>query len=259
MDIGTGKDLSEYIINGKKIPYHLIDILDPTEDYSVHRFQQEFQIAYGNIHNRGKLPILCGGTGLYLDSVLLNYNLEPIPANVSLREELEKKSKAELEKQFKELNPDLFSRWKIDTKRRVIRGIELAKSQGNPEMDSKGNILKSSLVFGINYPREIIRKRITFRLKERLSSGMIEEVENLLKGGLPKKRLDYFGLEYKFIRRFIDDEINKDDLFELLNIAIHQFAKRQMSWFRRMEKRGIIINWIEEGDVNKSMEIIDCH
>ncbi|MBC8311853.1 MAG: tRNA (adenosine(37)-N6)-dimethylallyltransferase MiaA [Candidatus Marinimicrobia bacterium] len=257
MDIGTGKDLEEYSLNGKQIPYHLIDILDPTDDYNVCRFQTEFQTVYKAIHERKKLPILCGGTGLYLDSVLLNYRFEPIDANTELRENLESKSMEELVTKLRNLDPKLFENWNIDTKRRVIRGIELAMGNGNPEINSAPDDLSKTCVLGVHYPREIIRERITSRLNYRLDNGMIEEVKELLKNGLPKERLNYFGLEYKFIRQFLDDEITKDDLFKLLNIAIHQFAKRQSTWFRRMEKRGVNIHWINRGDVNLAMEILE--
>jgi len=257
MDIGTGKDIEEYCINGKNIPYHLIDVLDPSEDYNVCRFQDEFQTASNKIHERNKLPILCGGTGLYLDSVLLDYKFEPIDANTELRENLEPKSKNELAEQLRTLDSDLYENWNTDTKRRIIRGIELAMGNRNPETNSTTKNLSNTCVLGIQYPREIIRERITSRLKFRLENGMIEEVETLLKNGLPKKRLNYFGLEYKFIRRFLDDELTKDELFELLNIAIHQFAKRQSSWFRRMEKRGVNIHWVAKGKLEIAMQIIE--
>jgi len=257
MDIGTGKDLKEYCINGNNIPYHLIDILDPSEDYNVCRFQKEFQIAYNEIHERGKLPILCGGTGLYLDSVLLNYKFEPIDINTELRKNLESKSKDELAEQLRALDLNLYENWNTDTKRRIIRGIELAKEKGNPETNSTPKNLSNTCVLGVQYPREIIRERITSRLKIRLENGLIDEVKTLLKNGLPKKRLNYFGLEYKFIRQFLDGELTKNELFELLNIAIHQFAKRQSSWFRRMEKRGVNIHWVEEGNFKTAIQIIE--
>ena len=257
MDIGTGKDLEDYNIDGKNILYHLIDILEPTEDYNVFRFQNDFQTVYNNIQNRKTLPILCGGTGLYLDSILLNYKFEPIDANTELRKELESKSIDELMKQSKKLDLNLFNNWNLDTKRRIIRGIELALENGNPETNSRANDLSRTCILGVHYPTEIIRDRITNRLKIRLENGMIEEVELLLKNGLPKERLDYFGLEYKFIGRYLDGELIKDELFELLNIAIHQFAKRQRSWFRRMEKRGVKINWIKEGNLETAMNVIE--
>jgi tRNA dimethylallyltransferase len=257
MDIGTGKDLEAYCINGNNIPYHLIDILNPSEDYNVCRFQKEFQMAYNEIHERGKLPILCGGTGLYLDSVLLNYRFEPIDANTELRKTLESKSKDKLAEQLQTLDSNLFDNWNMDTKRRIIRGIELAMGNGNPETNSTPNDLSKTCVLGVQYPREIIRDRITTRLKFRLENGMIDEVESLLKNGLQKDRLNYFGLEYKFIRRYLDDELTKNELFELLNIAIHQFAKRQQSWFRRMEKRGVNIHWVEEGNLKTAIQIIE--
>jgi tRNA dimethylallyltransferase len=257
MNIGTGKDLEDYKIGGKTIPYHLIDILDPSENFNVCRFQNEFELASTDIHARHKLPILCGGTGLYLDSVLLNYKFEPIEANAELRDKLESKSKDELASELQALDSKLYENWNKDTKRRIIRGIELAMKNGNPETNSTPKDLSKTCILGVQYPREIIRERITTRLKFRLENGMIEEVEGLIKNGLPKDRLNYFGLEYKFISQFLDDELTKDELFELLNIAIHQFAKRQSSWFRRMEKRGVNINWVEEGKLESALQIVE--
>ena len=187
----------------------------------------------------------------------MNYKFEPIDANTELRKELESKSIDELMKQLKNLDLNLFNNWNLDTKRRIIRGIELALENGNPETNSRANDLSRTCILGVHYPTEIIRDRITNRLKIRLENGMIEEVELLLKNGLPKERLDYFGLEYKFIGRYLDGELIKDELFELLNIAIHQFAKRQRSWFRRMEKRGVKINWIKEGNLETAMNVIE--
>ena len=259
MDIGTGKDLDEYHFNGQNIPYHLINIIDPTENYSVYHFQKEFYLVKNNIKNNGKLPILCGGTGLYLDSILLDYKFENIDANQNLREKLESKSKEYLIKYLKNLNKEFFEKWNIDTKRRIIRGIELAIKNGKPEIYSKPNKNLNSCTIGIRYPRDVIKKRITSRLDYRLNNGMIEEVEMLIQNGLPKTRLDYFGLEYKFVRKYLDGELVKEELFELLNIAIHQFAKRQSSWFRRMEKRGVKIYWIDEGNVEKAINYVNKH
>ena len=256
MDIGTGKDLDEYIINGKSIPYHLIDIIDPDKDYSVFNFQTEFNKIYNRINKNGKKTILCGGTGLYLDSILFNYKFEQINANNKLRKKLDEKSKDELKKYFKKLDEKLYANWNTDTKRRIIRGIELANSNAKPQTNSKPNEKFNRCVIGIKYDREIIRKRITYRLKNRLDTGMIEEVQNLINNGLSINRLNYFGLEYKFVGKYLKGEINKEELFELLNIAIHQFAKRQSSWFRRMEKRGIKIFWIDEGSFDKAMKFI---
>ncbi len=257
MDIGTGKDIDEYTINNTQIPYHLIDILDPTEDYSVYQFQRDFYHSVEKIKSNGKLPILCGGTGLYLDSVLLDYQFEPILADSQLRQDLEKKSKEELLVYFENIDAKLYSDWQTDTKRRIIRGIELALSEGNPQTNSQLRDLSNTCILGIQCTREIIRERITQRLHQRIDEGMIEEVESLLINGLPKERLNYFGLEYKFIRRYLDGELSKDEMIELLNIAIHQFAKRQRSWFRRMERRGVHINWIEKNDIKQAISIIN--
>ncbi len=259
MDIGTGKDLDEYTIDNIQIPYHLIDILDPTEDYSVYQFQQDFHDSVEKIKLNGRQPILCGGTGLYLDSVLLDYKFEPILADNQLRDDLEKRSKEELLIFFENIDARLYSEWPLDTKRRIIRGIELALADGTPETNSQPHDLSRTCIIGIQSTREIIRQRITQRLQQRIDGGMIEEVESLISNGLPKERLNYFGLEYKFVHRYLDGELSKSEMFELLNIAIHQFAKRQRSWFRRMEKRGIKIHWVDNGSVEYSLKIIQSY
>jgi len=255
MDIGTGKDLSEYKIHGLEIPYHLINILHPTENYSVYHFQKDFYQALEIIDDK-KLPILCGGTGLYLESILLKYNLKNTPINHNLREKLELEDINVLKNKLKNIDKNLYHKWKLDTKRRIIRGIELAKANANPEITPENKNPHKTVILGIYFPRETIREKITKRLKERIENGMIEEVERLLYNGLSKKRLNYFGLEYKFIRKYLDNEISLDEMFELLNIAIHQFSKRQMSWFRRMEKRGLKINWLDGNDYQSAIKII---
>ena len=247
MDIGTGKDLNEYVINGEAIPYHLIDILDPTENYSVYQFQRDFLSAYNDISTRNKLPILCGGTGLYIESILLKYRLQNAPGpNQDLRQSLQEKSTEELLEIFQNISPDKFQDpSKKDTKNRIIRSIEIEFDKTNDEPDIFINqSIDNFLVIGVKQARQDNRDLIKKRLTERIDDGLIDEVKDLINNGLDISRLDYFGLEYKFVGLYLKNEIDKRELIDKLHIAICQFAKRQMSWFRRMEKRGIKIHWI---------------
>ena len=251
MDIGTGKDLKEYCINNEKIPYHLIDILAPEQNYSVYQFQRDFLSSYNQIKDRKKLPILCGGTGLYIESILLKYRLQNAPApNQDLRRSLQEKSTEELLELFQNICPEKYQNpSKKDTKNRIIRSIEieLDKTTGEPDIFANES-LDNFLVLGIKQERQDNRDLIKKRLIERIEDGLIEEVEGLIKNGLDISRLDYFGLEYKFVGFYLKNELTKEDLIEKLHIAICQFAKRQMSWFRRMEKRGINIYWVAPND-----------
>ena len=259
MDIGTGKDLDEYCVNGVDIPFHLIDILDPNKDYSVYTFQKQFHLIYDDILKRNKCPILCGGTGLYIESVLLNYEISSTLPDYDLRTRLEKLSKEELVEMFKNIDMDAYSNWRCDTKQRIIRGIEIASKKNLRENVIQYNInLDDVVVLGIRMDRDVIRKRITDRLDYRLKNGMIKEVESLVSRRiLNLDRLEYFGLEYKYIGRYLKNEILYDEMFKKLNTAIHKFAKKQMTFFRRMEKRGININWIEDSDLKNILAIIN--
>ena len=251
MDIGTGKDLKEYCVNDKKISYHLIDILNPEENYSVYQFQRDFLSSYNQIKDRKNLPILCGGTGLYIESILLKYRLQNAPGpNQDLRNSLEEKSTEELLELFQNMSPEKYQDpSKKDTKNRIIRSIEIEmdKTTGEPDIFANES-LDNFLVLGIKQERQDNRDLIKKRLIERIEDGLIEEVEGLIKNGLDISRLDYFGLEYKFVGLYLKNELTKEDLIEKLHIAICQFAKRQMSWFRRMEKRGINIYWVAPND-----------
>ena len=259
MDIGTGKDLNEYNINNSEIPYHLIDILDPIENYSVYQFQRDFLSTYNDIIERNKLPILCGGTGLYIESILLKYKLENAPGpNQKLRQDLQNKSMEELLELLKDISPQNYDDpSKKDTKNRIIRvlEIELNKISNQPDIFINQEI-DNFLVIGIQQERQNNRDLIKKRLIERMNAGLIDEVEKLLENGLPKSRLDYFGLEYKFVGAYLKNELTKDELTDKLHIAICQFAKRQMSWFRRMEKRGIKINWVNPADKDHITSLI---
>ena len=308
LDIGTGKDLKEYRIEDKSIPYYLIDILDPMEEYNVSKFQKDFQKISKDIQQRYNLPILCGGTGFYIKAVLLDFKIPSVNPDKKLRAELESLSLVELSEKLESISGEVSSNFPGDTKRRVIRAIEIAlqgeglpavlparkaqagaavqagrKEKGNRRRpacrshgagrekgerkketgdgiketgDRRRQKLRKTLVLGIDYSREVIRQRITTRLHQRLEEGMINEVEGLLQKGIPHERLDDLGLEYRYISRYLEGHYGKEEMVSLLNTAIHQFAKKQMTFFRNMEKNGIQIHWIPEGDFNKAIKLI---
>ena len=244
MTIGTGKDLNEYMINGISIPYHLIDIIDAGSDYNVFRFQKDFIDTFDQITNSGKLPILCGGTGMYIESVLSGYKLINVPLNEELRNDLEKLPMETLGKILKSYR-NLHNTTDTSIRKRIIRAIEIEDFyQRFPDKDENYPLLKP-VIFGLNLDREIRRKRITDRLKYRLENGMIEEVKQLINSGISPEKLIFYGLEYKYITWFLMGKMTLVEMITQLNIAIHQFAKRQMTWFRKMEKDGKKIYWID--------------
>ena len=261
MDLGTGKDLADYIVDGVAVPYHLIDIEDAGVHYNVYRFQTDFIKVFNEIETRGKFPVLCGGSGLYIEAVLKNYRLIEVPPNKELRKELEGKSLAELTEILKSLKPDLHNETDVETDRRAIRAIEIEKYYAeNQQMESEMPEIKS-LNIGIDFDRELRRQRITNRLKQRLDEGMLDEVQKLLDSGLTPDQLIYYGLEYKFLTLHLTGELSYCEMFRQLEIAIHQFAKRQMTWFRGMEKRGTKIQWINghlsmEEKVNEIVKLL---
>ena len=258
MDIGTGKDLEEYEHNGHSIPYHLIDIADPREEYSVFQFQQDFKDTFSDIHKRHKCPILCGGTGFYIKAILMDFHLTAIAPDKKLRQELENWELEDLILQLESISPGASANTPVDTKRRVIRAIEVEINQGKmkEKIRTPRTIINNPIVLGVEYPRQVIRERITIRLIERLENGMIEEVESLLKNGVTYKRLYRFGLEYRFISKYIQGEITREEMTTQLNTAIHRFAKKQMTFFRNIEKNGIKINWIPEGNLSLAINLI---
>jgi tRNA dimethylallyltransferase len=258
MDIGTGKDLNEYVINNKSINYHLIDILDPMKDYSVYDFQKDFYEAYNDIQSKNKIPILCGGTGLYVESTLLKYDLSSKPPpNKELRIKLDKLDKKELLNQINLITtPKDRQNLLLETRKQIIRNIEVIKSEAHDSGFKLQPMNDSALVFGVQVETEQLRKKIKQRLIERIDEGMIDEVEELVDNGLPLQRLDYFGLEYKFIGKFLRSELTKDEFISGLTTSIRKFAKRQRTWFRRMEKRGVKINWIEPNNYAKLKNIV---
>lgn len=245
MDIGTGKDLADFRVNNKQIPYHLIDIKDAGEEYNVFEFQKDFLAAYQSIINKKKQAILCGGTGLYLEAVLKGYRMLEIPKNIELRKELALKSNDELIALLKK-HKHLHNTTDITQKERLLRAIEIAVFQQNNEYLIQDFPKFNYQLIGIHFERELTQKRITERLKYRLENeNMIGEVEQLLKSGVSIDKLKFYGLEYKFVTAYLLNEITKEELFTKLNIAIHQFSKRQATWYRKMEKNGFKINWID--------------
>ena len=243
MDIGTGKDLNQYLIKSRKIPYHLIDIIDPQREFSLFDFQNRFYEIFTQLRRKNIMPIMVGGTGLYLESVLAGYNMPEALPDQKLRKILSLQSKKQLQEILQALKPRLHNKTDLDDPERLIRAIEIenARAMGE-EQQEKPNI--DALVLGISWERSALRKRITLRLKERLAQGMMEEVKNLHSTGLTWKKLESFGLEYRFISQYLQNKITFDEMINKLNTSIHQFAKRQETWFRRMEKKGIVINWI---------------
>ena len=244
MDIGTGKDLDDYVVNEKKIAYHLIDIVAAGEKYNVHRYQKDFLEAYSNILKHQKTPILCGGSGMYIEAVTKGYALPEVPANEKLRNELEQKSDTELIALLESLK-ETHNVSDIDSRKRMIRAIEIALFFKEHSQEYRDYPSISTLFVGLTLPAEQRRKRITDRLHQRLQTGMIEEVERLLQQGINPEDLLYYGLEYKFITLYLTRKITYDEMVAQLNTAIHQFAKRQMTWFRGMERKGTTIHWID--------------
>jgi len=244
MDIGTGKDLNDYIVNNTQIPYHLIDIANPGYKYNVYEYCNDFKRVYNDIKQRQKNAILCGGTGLYIEAVLKDYQMLHVPVNPELREKLNNLDIKELEKILKSYK-NIHNRSDLDTVKRAIRAIEIAEFYSRNNIPLQGNNKNNHIVFGIYFDRDERRKKITERLKYRLENGMIQEAENLLKNGLSPEELEYYGLEYKFLSYYLTGKISYDELFTKLNTAIHQFSKRQLTYFRKMEKNDMKINWID--------------
>jgi tRNA dimethylallyltransferase len=245
MDIGTGKDLNQYIIDGRPVPYHLIDIMEPENEFNLFEFQKRFYEIFNSLLETKKLPVLVGGTGLYLESVLVGYDMPQAVIDEEFRKNLSRKSKDELQNILYSLKPELHNKTDLEDSGRLIRAIEIemARSIKNSDLQKKPDI--DAVVFGVRWERTELRQRITARLEERLQEGMMEEVVNLHSSGLSWAKLESFGLEYRFLAQYLQKMITFDEMKDKLNIAIHQFAKRQETWFRRMERKGIMINWIQ--------------
>ncbi len=244
MDIGTGKDLEDYVVEGRQIPYHLIDIVEPGYKYNVFEYQRDFLKAYEDICRRGKLPILCGGTGMYVESVLKGYRLLPVPENPALRERLSGKSLDELTAILSTYKK-LHNSTDVDTVKRAVRAIEIEEYYRQTPLQEREFPHLKSLIIGVSIDRDLRRKKISERLRERLDAGMVEEVRGLLGRGIAPEDLIYYGLEYKYLTLYVTGQMTHAEMVHDLEIAIHQFAKRQMTWFRGMERRGFNIYWID--------------
>ena len=266
MDLGTGKDLGDYEIDGQRIRYHLIDIAEPGTKYNVYQYQNDFIKAYKDVVNRGKTPILCGGTGLYVESVIRGYRMSYVPENKVLRASYEGKTLEELTEILKTYKT-LHNKTDVDTAQRAIRAIEIEEyyrthpEQDSEEEDGREQLFKeisgNNIVIGMNIDRMLRRKRISERLRQRLEEGMLDEIRRLLDEGIPPQDLIYYGLEYKYLTLHVIGELSFDEMFRQLEIAIHQFAKRQMTWFRGMERRGIVIHWIDaQDDIERNIQVV---
>ena len=250
MDLGTGKDLADYVVDGYRVPYHLIDIAEPGYKYNVFEFQRDFLKAYEDMRSRGLLPVLCGGTGMYLESVLKGYRLLPVPENLELREKLAGKSLEELTAILASYKK-LHNTTDVDTAKRAIRAIEIEEYYLHQPVEAREFPDIRSLIIGVDIDRDLRREKISRRLKQRLDEGMVDEVRALIDGGIHPDDLIYYGLEYKYLTLYVTGQMTYDEMYHQLEIAIHQFAKRQMTWFRGMERRGFTIHWI---DATRPME-----
>ncbi len=257
MDIGTGKDLAEYTIDGQEIPYHLIDIVEPGTEFNLFEYQQAFLNSYSKIKDSGNVPILCGGTGMYIDAVINGYNLVRVERDDTLRAGLADKSDDELSGMLAALKPLHNSTDTID-RERLIRAIEIAVHAGD-EIPAKDRFPKfNTQIFGLKLDRTILKERINVRLKERLNNGMVEEIESLLEQGVTPQQLEFYGLEYRLVTQYIIGQLNYNDMYQKLREAIYQFARRQEKWFRKMERKGTVINWLDtkEKDAAQLVETI---
>ena len=250
MDLGTGKDLADYVVDGYRVPYHLIDIAEPGYKYNVFEFQRDFLKAYEDMRSRGLLPVLCGGTGMYLESFLKGYRLLPVPENLELREKLAGKSLEELTAILASYKK-LHNTTDVDTAKRAIRAIEIEEYYLHQPVEAREFPDIRSLIIGVDIDRDLRREKISRRLKQRLDEGMVDEVRALIDGGIHPDDLIYYGLEYKYLTLYVTGQMTYDEMYHQLEIAIHQFAKRQMTWFRGMERRGFTIHWI---DATRPME-----
>lgn len=244
MDIGTGKDLEEYKYEDKEIPYHLIDICEPGYKYNLYEYQRDFNVVFQDLRTRKKIPILCGGTGLYIETVLKGYSMPQVPENKELREKLKDKTLTELTSILKTYKT-LHNTTDVDSCKRAVRAIEIAEFYRNQQPEERKNKPLNSFIVGVDIEREARRRKISERLQMRLDSGMVDEVRALLKEGISPDDLIYYGLEYKYLTEYLIGRLSYDEMVSKLEIAIHQFAKRQMTWFRGMERRGFSIFWLD--------------
>jgi len=257
LDLGSGKDLAEY----QEIPYHLIDIVEPDSEYSVFHFQRDFFSAYQQVKQASKLPIMVGGTGLYIDAVTQNFQLSEVPVNQPLREHLAELSLEQLQQRLLQLKPQQHNSTDLTVRPRLVRAIEIAEADQTETQNKPQYPEISPLYLGIRWDRAILRKRITLRLKQRLEEGLIEEVQQLHQDGVSYEKLEFYGLEYRMVAQYLQHQLSYNDMFQKLNSQIHQFAKRQDTWFRKMERRGEVIHWLDPQHnlVAQAQSIIEPH
>ncbi len=260
MDLGTGKDTSEFLVDGVTIPCHLIDVVDTDHEFNLFEYQKMFYRSFLDISERGLIPIMAGGTGLYIEAVVKDYRMLEVPEDFSLRGELQKMDMDAMRDRLFKSNPALHNTTDTQDKSRLVRAIEIAEHSKMHEFaeETEHPAIKPFII-GIRWERSVLRDRITARLKKRIDMGMIEEVKNLHNQGVNWERLDSFGLEYRYVSRYLQGKMDFDEMFRELNTRIHQFSKRQMTWFRRMERQGIVINWVDNADYDSIKRLIEEH
>jgi len=257
MDLGTGKDLDEFVVDGRRVPYHLIDIVDPDYEFNVFEYQKRFFECFSEIAQRGIVPVMVGGTGLYIEAVIKGYMMLEVPENPGLREELSCLDMEALAVRLLAVNPAPHNTTDLLDRSRLIRAIEIAKYTNDHQSSDKAGLPDiRPFIIGIRFEREILRRRITARLKKRIEMGMIDEVKRLHEAGTSWEKLSFFGLEYRYIGLYLQGKMTCEDMFKTLNTRIHQFAKRQETWFRRMEKRGTIIHWVDGADYDAVKKLV---
>ena len=260
MDLGTGKDTSEFLVDGVTIPCHLIDVVDTDHEFNLFEYQKMFYRSFLDISERGLIPIMAGGTGLYIEAVVKDYRMLEVPEDFSLRGELQKMDMDAMRDRLFKSNPALHNTTDTQDKSRLVRAIEIAEHSKMHEFaeETEHPAIKPFII-GIRWERSVLRDRITARLKKRIDMGMIEEVKNLHNQGVNWEKLDSFGLEYRYVSRYLQGKMDFDEMFRELNTRIHQFSKRQMTWFRRMERQGIVINWVDNADYDSIKRLIEEH
>ena len=260
MDLGTGKDTSEFLVDGVTIPCHLIDVVDTDHEFNLFEYQKMFYRSFLDISERGLIPIMAGGTGLYIEAVVKDYRMLEVPEDSSLRGELQKMDMDAMRERLFKSNPALHNTTDTQDKSRLVRAIEIAEHSKMHEFaeETEHPAIKPFII-GIRWERSVLRDRITARLKKRIDMGMIEEVKNLHNQGVNWEKLDSFGLEYRYVSRYLQGKMDFDEMFRELNTRIHQFSKRQMTWFRRMERQGIVINWVDNADYDSIKRLIEEH
>jgi tRNA dimethylallyltransferase len=256
LDIGTGKDLAEYAADGRPVPCHLIDIVEPAEEFSVFEYQSRFYRLFLSLREKGILPIMVGGSGLYLDAVIRGYRMTAVPVNAGLRRDLEILGREDLERRLRSLRTSFHNSTDFTDRNRMIRAIEIA--EGSAGGDRKATAFPDirPFIIGLRWDREVLRRRITRRLEERIQAGLIDEARHLHQSGLNWERMEALGLEYRYASRHLRGKMDREEMFKALNVQIHRFAKRQLSWFRRMERQGTVIHWVEGDDVRRASALI---